>query len=112
MFDQQQLSDLNQTLQPFVQSDSLSVFEELTISRRNEKLGDILYIRLYGSKNLPADNNQAEALAKKVCNALFPQIPSPRKYSLWKIQFAAKHAEKETRLLKVFNFVPSELNNP
>ena len=111
MFDQQQLSDLNQTLQPLVQSDSLSVFEELTISRRNEKLGDILYIMLYGSKNLPADNNQAEALAKKACNAIFPQIPSPRKYGLWKIQFAARHME-ETRLQKVFNFIPSELNNP
>lgn len=112
IFNQQQLSTINQSLQPLVGTDSIRVFDEITINRKNEKLAEILYIRFYGAKKLPPDNNQAEALAKKACNLIIPQVTSPEKYILWKVQFASKNAEEETTLQKIFNFVPSEIINP
>lgn len=112
LFNQQQLSTINELVKPLVETDSVRVFDEITVNRRNEKLGEILYIRLYGSKKLPADNNQAEALARKACNLIIPKLTSPEKYILWKVQFASKNAEEETFLQKIFNFVPSEIINP
>lgn len=90
-------------------ADSLEIFNEETKNKAGKVLGEILYLRFYQSKNLPADNNQAEMLAMQVCKKLWPFIPNGTQYTLWKVQFVTQKSGGPLELQKIFNFIPEEL---
>jgi len=102
-------TDLNRQIQHLVHTDSIRIFEEITAKKSGEQLGNILYIQLYGAKKIPADNNIAEQLAKKICLLIVPQIPKSENSNLWKIQFVDRYASGRTSIHKIFNFIPAEI---
>lgn len=104
-----QEKEINAKILPLAKSDSVQVFNEVTSKRNGDVLAEILYLRIYQSKLLPADNNLAEVLAKNICRVIWPVVPDGRKYTLWKLQFVKEKGGNRVQLQKIFNFLPSEI---
>lgn len=101
--------ELNSLVAPLAASDSLNIFNEETKKKDGIILGEILYLRIYNARALPADDNQAENLALRICVKIKPFIPNGNKYTLWKVQFATATKNNSLQLQKIFNFIPEEL---
>ncbi|MBS1770351.1 MAG: hypothetical protein JSS77_11860 [Acidobacteria bacterium] len=110
---ERQKIELNNLVSPLTASDSLDIFNEETKKKDGPVLGEILYLRIFNSKVLPADNNLAEELALRVCKKIYPRIPHGNQYILWKLQFVNSPESGSLQLQKIFNFIPEELEgNP
>jgi len=102
--------ELNNRIQNIAATDSLRIFDEVTYRKDTNRIADILHIRLFGSKTLPADNNKAEKLAMEICKLIYPLIPRAVSFTLFKVQFVKMISRNEVSIQKVINFLPREIN--